>query len=375
MIYLDNSATTNPKPVNVINASGLGLKHFSFNSGRGGYRQSVKTSEKIFDVREKVASVISFPSENIAFTPNCTLALNMAIKGSVKPGDHVIISALEHNAVSRPVAALASKGIITYDVAPMSLDSEQILVNFKMLIRKNTSLIICMQASNVFGCIFPIKELSELCREKGIRFIVDGAQGVGVIPISGDDNINILCAPGHKGLYGPMGTGFMAVNEDVELDTIIEGGTGSSSMNLSQPDFLPDRFESGTLNNSGIIGLGAGVDFVRSKGIDNIYKHELRLIQMMYREMEKNDKVILYTPYPEKDCFAPILSFNYSDYQSEKTAQLLADRGIAVRAGLHCSPLAHRAFNTTDRGTVRISPSVFTKQYECEIFLNSLKKL
>lgn len=375
MIYLDNSATTNPKPVNVINAAGMGIRHFSFNSGRGGYRQSVMTSEKIFDVREKIADMISFPSENIAFTPNCTFALNMAIKGSVRQGDHVIISALEHNAVSRPVAALASKGIITYDIAPMSSDREQIFNNFKMLIRKNTSLIICMQASNVFGYVFPVKELGSLCRQKGIRFIVDGAQGVGVIPISSNDNIDILCAPGHKGLYGPMGTGFMAVNENIELDTIIEGGTGSSSMNLSQPDFLPDRFESGTLNNSGIIGLGAGVDFVRSKGIGNIYNHELCLVQMMYREMEKNDKVTLYTPYPEKDSYAPILSFNYADYPSEKTAQLLADRGIAVRAGLHCSPLAHKAFNTTDRGTVRISPSVFTKPYECEIFLNSLKKL
>lgn len=375
MIYLDNSATTNPKPVNVINAAGIGMKCYSFNSGRGGYKQAVQTSERIYDVREKLENIISFPSENIAFTPNCTLALNMAIKGSVRQGDHVIISALEHNAVSRPVDALAQKGIITYDIAAMSLDSEQILNNFRMLIRKNTSLIICMQASNVFGCIFPVKELGELCRQRGIRFIVDGAQGVGVITIGSDDNIDILCAPGHKGLYGPMGTGFMAVNENIELDTIIEGGTGSSSMNLNQPDFLPDRFESGTLNNSGIIGLGAGVDFVRSKGIGNIYNHELSLVQMMHREMEKNSNVTLYTPYPEKDSYAPILSFNYADYQSEKTAQLLADRGIAVRAGLHCSPLAHRAFNTIDRGTVRVSPSVFTKQHECEIFLNSLKKL
>ncbi|MCH5320424.1 MAG: aminotransferase class V-fold PLP-dependent enzyme [Eubacterium sp.] len=375
MIYLDNSATTNPKPANVLSASYNGMKNFSFNSGRGGYRQSVLTSEKIYDVREKIGTLISFPSQNIAFTPNCTLALNMAIKGSVKRGDHIIISSLEHNAVSRPVDALARKGIITYDIAMFSFDKEELINNFKKLIRNNTSVIVCMQASNVFGCVFPIKEIGELCRKNNIRFIVDSAQGIGVIPIDSKDNIDILCAPGHKGLYGPMGTGFMAVSDDTPLETIIEGGTGSSSMNLNQPDFLPDRFESGTLNNSGIIGLGAGVDFVRCRGIDKIYNHELCLVQMLYKEMSKNRKVIFYTPFPEKGNFAPILSFNYADYPSEKTAQLLADRGIAVRGGLHCAPLAHRTFNTIDRGTVRISPSVFTTYRECEIFINTLKKL
>ncbi len=375
MIYLDNSATTNPKPVTVLSASSVGMKSYSFNSGRGGYRQSVETSDKIYDVREKISSLISFPAQNIAFTLNCTHALNMAIKGSVKRGDHVIISPLEHNAVSRPVDALARKGIITYDIAMFSFDKDELINNFKRLIRSNTSLIICMYASNVFGYVFPIKEIGELCRENNIRFIVDAAQTLGVMNVSNRDNIDILCAPGHKGLYGPMGTGFMAVNDDIDLDTIIEGGTGSSSMNLNQPDFLPDRFESGTLNNSGIIGLGAGVDFVKRRGIDRIYNHEISLIQMIYNEMGKNNKVTFYTPFPKRADYAPIFSFNYSDYPSEKTAGLLADRGIAVRAGLHCAPLAHRVFNTTERGTVRISPSVFTTQRECEIFINTLKKL
>lgn len=376
MIYLDNSATTNPKPNAVLHSAGYAMKNYSFNSGRGGYRQSVAAAEKIYDVREKVGALISFPAQNIAFMQNCTLALNMAIKGSIKKGDHVIISCLEHNAVSRPVDALASKGIISYDTAMLGRDDEETLGNFKKLIRGNTSLVICMQASNVFGNIFPVREIGKMCRDRGIRFIVDGAQSVGVLNVSGkEDNIDILCAPGHKGLYGPMGTGFMAVNDDISLDTIIEGGTGSSSMDLNQPDFLPDRFESGTLNNSGIIGLGAGVDFVKSKGTENIYCHELRFVQMLYQEMEKNKKVTLYTPYPQYNSFAPILSFNYEDYPSEKTASLLADRGIAVRAGLHCAPLAHRAFDTIDRGTVRISPSVFTTRRECEIFLNSLKNL
>ena len=375
MIYFDNSATTNPKPVTVLSASNSGMKNYSFNSGRGGYRQSVLTSDKIYDVREKISALISFPPQNIAFTLNCTHALNMAIKGSVKRGDHIIISPLEHNAVSRPVDTLARKGLVTYDIAKFSFDREELVNNFKKLIRSNTSLIICMHASNVFGYTFPIREIGELCRENNIRFIVDGAQTLGIMPISSQDNIDILCAPGHKGLYGPMGTGFMAVNDDIDIDTIIEGGTGSSSMNLNQPDFLPDRFESGTLNNSGIIGLGAGVDFVMKRGIDRIYNHELNLVEMLYKEMEKNSRVTFYTPFPQKFDYAPIFSFNYADYPSEKTAELLANRGIAVRAGLHCAPLAHRAFNTIDRGTVRVSPSVFTTPRECEIFINTLKKL
>lgn len=376
MIYLDNSATTNPKPINVQNAVFAAMKKYSFNSGRGGYNQSVVTSQKLFEVREKVSSLISFPAENIAFTQSCTLALNMAIKGSVKRGSHVIISSLEHNAVSRPVEALAKRGIITYDIAPYSDDTEQLLSNFKRLIKQNTSLIVCTGASNVFGCAFPLNELGSLCKSYGIRFIADTAQILGVFDISKAANqIDVICAPGHKGLYGPMGTGIMALNDGVELDTVIEGGTGSSSLNLDQPDFLPDRFESGTLNNSGIIGLGSGVDFVKRKGTDNIYNHELKLIQFIYAQLNNNPDAVLYTPYPEKNKTAPILSFNYKDYPSEKTANLLADKGVAVRAGLHCAPLAHKFFDTADRGTVRISPSVFTSMYDCEVFLNTLKKL
>jgi len=374
MIYFDNSATTNPKPLSVVCAANNAMKRYSFNSGRGGYAHSVATAEKIFAVREKISSLTSYLPENIAFTLNCTMALNMAIKGSVKKGDHVIISSIEHNAVSRPVEALKNKGIITYDIAPYSYDPDVTVDSFRKCINKNTSLIVCTNASNVFGGIIPVDRISKLCKENGIRFIVDGAQSIGVLDFD-SSYADILCCAGHKGLYGPMGTGFMAVGEDVLIDTIIEGGTGSSSLNLNQPDFLPDRFESGTLNNSGIIGLGAGVDFVMNKGTGNIYNKELTHIQCLYKELEKNENVTLYTPYPEKDVFVPILSFNYKDYPSEQTANLLAKRGIALRAGLHCAPLAHKYYKTDERGTVRISPSVFTTNNECEIFLNTLKKL
>lgn len=376
MIYLDNSATTNPKPFSVINAGVNALKNFSFNSGRGGYKQSVNTASKIFEVREKAAELTGYMPQNIVFTQNCTVALNTAIKGIAEKGSHILISDLEHNAVARPVQALADKGCITYDIFKFSYDDDEIINNIKSKIKPNTTLIVCTQASNVFGCAFPIAKIGKFAKENGIYFIVDGAQGAGIFSVKPKAcDASVYCVAGHKGLYGPMATGFMAVDDGVFMDTVIEGGTGSASLMLTQPDFLPDRFESGSLNNSGILGLGAGIDFVNSKGIDNIYRHELALADYVYKEMEKNPDIVLYTPPPEKIKSVPIFSFNYKDYSSEKTAMLLADKGIAMRAGLHCAPLAHRKFKTESRGTVRFSPSAFTKKYECEIFLNYLKKL
>ena len=376
MIYLDNSATTNPKPQDVKNAVSRAMNYYSFNSGRGGYKESVNTSNMIFSCRESLSQMFGFSPENIAFTQNCTTALNYAIKGIVKPGDHIIISNLEHNAVARPVNALFEKGIIEYDLAEFSFDKEEIINNFKKLIKPNTKLIVCMHASNVFGCVFPIREIGKLAHDNGIIFVVDAAQSAGVLDIDAKrDNIDILCAPGHKGLYAPMGTGFITLGDNIKLDTIIEGGTGSESMNLAQPDNMPERLESGTLNNVGISGLLAGTRFVNAKGISNIYKHENRLMQYVYKELSKNQNVTLYTPSFNDFLLAPILSFNYKDYPSEKTASLLAEKNIATRAGFHCSKLAHTAFGTQNRGTVRISPSVFTKYSECENFINILKKL
>ena len=376
MIYFDNSATTYPKPHIVKNVVNRAMTLYSFNSGRGGYKESVNTSEMIYNTREKIGNMFSFGPQNIAFTPNCTYALNLSIKGIAQNGDHFIISNLEHNAVARPIYALSQKGIITYDTFEFSYDENETIENIKRLIKPNTKAIVCMHASNVFGCILPIEKIGELAHNNGIYFIVDSAQSAGVIEInSKKDNIDILCAPGHKGLYAPMGTGFLAVNDNVKLETIIEGGTGTLSMNLSQPESMPERMESGTLNNIGIAGLGAGVDFVNSKGIKNIYTHENSIISFLYEQMKKNGNVTLYTPPFDEIHQAPILSFNYKDYPSEKTASLLAQNNVAVRAGFHCSKLAHTTFNTENRGTVRVSPSVFTNFRECENFINTLKKL
>lgn len=376
MIYLDNGATSYPKPQNVINCTLNAVRNYSFNSGRGGYSASVSTAEKIYSVREKIGAMFNYEPQNIAFTVNCTQALNMAIKGSVKRGDHVIVSSLEHNAVWRVVNHLRKDGIIDFDIAQYGPNEDETVNNFESLIRSNTSVIICMAASNVFGVAFPIEKIGKVARRHGIRFIVDGAQAAGVMPIDAEkDNIDILCAPGHKCLYGNMGTGFIAVREGVFLETILDGGTGSESQNPYQPDFLPDRLEAGTLNNVGIISIGEGINFINSKGMDRIYDHELRMTGILYDGLKRNENAVLYCPKPQKYRCAPIVSFNYKDYPSEKTALLLAKQDIAVRAGLHCSPLAHQFFNTIDRGTVRLCPSAFTTQKECEIFLNRLKKI
>ena len=376
MIYFDNGATSYPKPDSVIKSAVNALKKYSFNSGRSGYKFAVDSGEKIYSVREKIADMFSFEPQNIVFTKNCTEALNIAIRGSVKNGEHLIISSLEHNSVSRVAQSLYDEGRAGYSIAAFSYDEEECVNNFERLINSKTSVIVCMHSSNVFGVVFPIKRIGELCKRRGIRFIVDAAQGAGVADINAKrDNIDILCSPGHKCLLGAMGTGFMAVREGVKLSPYAFGGTGSNSLSLSQPDFYPDRFEAGTLNNSGIISLGEGIDYINRRGINNIYSHELSLAQRLYVEMSELDGIKLYTPYPEYNKAMPIISFNYKDYSSEKFALYLSDNGICTRAGYHCAPLAHRHFNTLDTGTVRLSIGCFNNAHECNSFVNVLKKL
>ncbi len=376
MIYFDNSAITYPKPKAVFRSAVNAFSRYSFNSGRGGYIQSIKTSEAIYHVREKVADMFSASPDRIVFTKNCTEALNISIKGSVKKGDHIIISSLEHNSVSRVVHKLYLDGMITYDIADYSFNDDETLKNFEHALRDNTPLVICMHSSNVFGVSFPIRRIGELCKKRGIRFIVDGAQGAGVADINMKrDNIDVFCAPGHKCLFSSIGIGFMAVGEDVEMEELMQGGTGSSSLSLDQPDFFPDKFESGTLNNLGIISLGSGIDYIHSVGRENIYTHEMAMTKGIYRALSGMKEVKLYTPMPSMFKAMPIISFNLKDYPSEKVANDLAKHDICVRAGYHCSPLAHKHFGTENTGTVRVSVGCFNTDAECNRLINLVKKL
>lgn len=376
MIYFDNSATSFPKPQNVIRGTTYALKHLSFNSGRGGYNESIRTADAIYDVREKIGKMFGATAENVIFTKNCTEALNIAIKGSVNKGDHIIISDLEHNSVSRVVDTLKRDGYIQYDMARHSFDDEEIIKNFEELIKNNTRLIVCTHSSNAFGVTFPIKRIGELCKRHGIRFVVDGAQGAGCADIDMKrDCIDILCAPGHKSMYGNMGTGFMAIGNDIELKPLMEGGTGSSSLLLEQPKFNPDRLEAGTLNNSGIISIGEGIDYINAVGRDKIYRHEMDYAKFIYKRLYEIDGIKLYTPIPETYRNAPIVSFNLKDYNSERVASELAKNDICVRGGYQCSPLAHKHFGTTDIGVVRISPGCFNTDRDCAKLINVIKSL
>ena len=371
MIYFDNSATSYPKPIGVYLKTAEAELLYSFNSGRGGYRQSVKAAEKIYCVRKKVAEMFNLDPNGVIFTKNCTEALNIAIKGTVNKDDRILISSLEHNSVSRVVHNLPYE----YDIFDYSFDDDKTVESFKNKITDNTRIVICTHASNVFGCILPIRRIGEICKQKGIMFIVDAAQTAGTLSIDMQkDNIDILCTAGHKGLMGNMGTGLLMIN-NVSVKPLLYGGTGSNSSDLVQPSDKPEGFEAGTLNNSGILSLGAGIDYINNTGIDCIYRHEMSLCSYLYSELEKNDNITLYTPQPEMHKSVAIISFNFSDYSSEKTAAILSDNGICTRAGFHCAPLAHKHFGTENRGTVRISLGAFNKYDQCIKFVEILKSI
>jgi selenocysteine lyase/cysteine desulfurase len=311
---------------------------------------------------------------NVVFTLNCTQALNMVIKGILKPGDHVVTSCVEHNAVMRPLNKLEDMGI-TYTAATVFPgDDEKTLDSFRKGINAKTALIICTHASNVWGIRLPVERIAALGKIYGIPILIDGAQSAGILPIDVQKmGIDFLCVAGHKGLYGPMGTGMLITNQSDKLDTIIEGGTGTNSMKLCQPNEMPQKFESGTPNMPGICGLRAGMEFVKFKGREEIFSHENKLITYLYDNLKKIAGVKLYMPRPEKDFFVPLLSFNVDGYVSDEVGKILDQNGIEVRTGLHCSPAAHEFGGTSEIGVVRVSPSVFNTKAEVDKLVETIR--
>lgn len=370
-VNFDNAATTFPKPASVRRALSEAISRYGGNAGRGGHRLTLATSEKVFDTRQTAADFFGAVPENVVFTLNCTHALNFAIQGIMKSGGHIIISSIEHNSVARPVYALSEKGNVFYSIAPVYDDDEQFLDGLKRLIRHDTKAIVCTIAGNVTGRILPFREIAEICKSRNICFIADGAQACGILDVKLSDGINILCTSGHKGLYGPAGTGLLISDGEYEISPVIQGGTGSSSMNLIQPDFLPDSLESGTVNTTGIIALKSGIDFVRKMGTDKIYAHENRLCRKFISLLDP-ERVTVYRT--EGLNYAPVVSFNINGMPPEEAAGLLSDRGYCLRAGLHCSPLAHKTLGT-DEGTVRFAPSVFNNENQVYGLTKEIKKL
>lgn len=368
MIYFDNAATSGKKPQTVINAVRFALENYSSNPGRSGHNLSQKSASAVFNVRQKVSDYfVSTGPETVVFTQNCTQSINYVLKGVLKKGMHIIISDLEHNAVMRPLTALD----IDYTVVNIDIyDDNKTLNNIRNAIKPNTKLILCTAASNVIGKVLPIKEIGKICNEKGILFCVDAAQGAGVIDINMDEMcIDFLCIAPHKGLYAPMGIGILIVKKPIEK-TIIEGGTGTESLNFKQPNLMPEMLESGTLNLPGIMGIGAGIDFVKERH-NCFFNHETALVNHFYDKLNNTSVKFYINPHVCK-C-APVVSFNVDNVESEIVAEYLNKKGFALRAGLHCAPMAHKKINTTKQGTVRFSPSIFNNHNEVEQLIKILK--
>lgn len=379
MIYFDSAATSYPKPESVRRAAAEAVVRYGGNPGRSGHDMSMRASQAVYSVREKAGEMFGAPPENVIFTANCTESLNMAIKGlaerELREGKafHVIISSLEHNSVFRPVYELTKRGL-TYSIAEVSADDSVTVHNFESLITPATRAIVCTLGSNVTGQILPYERIGALCRRKGICFVGDGAQVCGVIPIDMKrDNINILCMPGHKGLWGISGTGLLITDGKYPIYHILEGGTGSTSLESEQTPFLPEELESGTLNTVGIVSVGAGIDFIKRVGAERIHDHETALCRRFINGLEHENGVRIYRR--ERCSYLPIVLFNVEGSSPEETAAFLNDRGFALRGGYHCSGLAHRSAGTLPEGGVRFSPSVFNTSYQVDLLIDAVRGL
>lgn len=371
VMNFDNSAGTYPKPVSVRRAVDAALREVGGNPGRSGHALSMKAAQQIYNVRRSAAEFFGAQTENTAFVPNCTYALNMVIKGLMQYGGHIIISGWEHNSVSRPVYALTKHSGVRCSVAEIFDDTEQTIDRMEKLIRRDTLCICCTAASNVTGRILPYREIAELSRRHGIAFVCDCAQAAGILPVSIADGISFICTSGQKGLYGPTGTGLIISSGEYPLSTIIEGGTGATSGELTQTPYMPEKLENGTLNTAGIIGLGAGLDFVKSKGIGNIRRHEAALCGYFQRELLKLGAEV----YDKDADRVPIVAFNLRGMTSEETAAKLSEGGFALRGGLHCAALAHETLGTAGRGAVRFSPSVFSTMQQTKALIDHIRSI
>ena len=377
MIYLDNAATSFPKPYAVSDAVKKYMLYCGGNAGRGGYDGAIEASKIVYSCRRKLADFFGASGENVAFfTMNVTYGINACIKGILKKGEGVLISNLEHNAVYRPIYKLLKRGYVSCDVFSVVegerlLDTEEILKDVAKKMRKNTKMLICTAASNICSIRPPLKEIGEFCKERGILFVVDGAQGAGHFGISIKDmNIDALCVPAHKGLLGPQGCGAVILGEDVKMQTVIEGGNGVDSLLGEMPDEPPERYEAGTLPLPAIAGFCEGIKTVEHIGLERIARHEKELFETARAELEAIDGVRIYCP----SYAGSVLLFNVDNVDSERACEYLSKSGICVRGGYHCAALAHKALGTLESGAIRVSFGVFNNVNDVKALAESLKK-
>jgi cysteine desulfurase family protein len=373
VIYLDNAATSFPKPSEVYDEVLNCMKNYAANPGRSSHDMSIQASSKIAETRQELSTLFNIDCPfDIIFTCNATESLNIAIKGLLKRGDHAISTAIEHNSVLRPLNYLSKAGV-ELTLLKVNMEGFIDINELEKSIEKNTKVIIINHASNVLGTIQDIEKIGSICKKYGLIFMVDASQSAGVVPIDVDKaNIDLLAFPGHKGLLGPQGTGGLFIRDGVKLEHFIDGGTGSNSSSMEQPDFLPDKFESGTLNTPGIAGLYEGIKFIQKIGIENIQKHEKTLTEYLLSELKKLSYVKIYGSKSAENR-AAVVSINIDNMDSSKVGYILNKNNIAVRTGYHCAPLIHRVIGTEKYGTVRISPGYFNTDKDIEDFINVIK--
>ncbi len=378
MIYLDNAATSFPKPQRVCDEMDITLRYCCGNPGRGDHTLSVKSAEKIYDCRVVASEFLGCTApENIIFTHNATHALNMAIKGILTHGDHVIISDIEHNSVVRPISHLARNGVIEYDVFPSMMcdplrSTSKICTSIAKLLRPNTRMIICTHASNICSYTLPIKDIGALCLRHNIIFAVDASQSAGHLPLNmKEQNIDILCLPGHKGLLGPQGSGILAIRQNLQLSTLTEGGNGINSLEEDMPEFAPERYESGTLSVPSITGLREGIEIVKEIGVSNIHEHSKRLFCGLVERLRGLKQVKIYLPSFSGSVFL----FNIRDMPSNEVSRLLDKHGICTRSGLHCSPSAHKLLETVPDGAVRVSFGIYNTMQDIDELHNAVRDI
>ncbi|KXG73854.1 aminotransferase class V-fold PLP-dependent enzyme [Thermotalea metallivorans] len=376
MIYLDNAATTFPKPEAVYQAVDRCMRNFGANPGRSGHKLALEAGRAIYKTRELICQLFNIENPmQVIFTYNATDSLNLALKGLLRPGEHVITTSMEHNSMIRPIMALKEIGV-EHTIIPCSKTGELDPQKVEDAVKENTRLIAMTHASNITGTLMPVGEVGAIAKRKNILLLVDAAQTAGIYPIDVQKmNIDLLAAPGHKGLMGPQGTGILYVREGIILRHMKEGGTGSKSESLLQPEILPDRYESGTPNTPGIVGLGAGIAFILAEGLNKIREHEEALTAYMLSELKKIDKIKIYGPQDHKKQ-AAVISMNIGDEDSSEVSYVL-DKvfDIAVRSGLHCAPLAHQTIGTFEQGTVRFSIGYFNTKEDIEKAIEALKKI
>ena len=373
MIYLDNAATSFPKPHRVIREVRRCLTTYCGNPGRGAHALALASAERIYACREALADFLGLGApERILFTYNTTHALNLVLKGFLKRGDHVLISELEHNAVRRPLCRLREEGVITFDTFPVVGKShEELLAGVAERVRPSTVAIVCTHASNICSLTLPIEKLGAYCHSHGLRFIVDAAQSAGHMPIDMQRmHIDALAAPGHKALYGIQGAGILALCEGFELCPLMEGGSGVDSLSEQMPQLPPERYEAGTLATPAIAALLAGVEFVKKRGLDAIAEHEAMLYRAARERLESLPGLRVHLPEQE----GAVLLFSHERLCATELGQRLSKAGICVRAGYHCAPLAHRALGTPDGGAVRVGFGVFNALSDVDALWRALKQ-